>query len=295
MRDKGQRPNTNTRVASDHCTVQPAWNSLSVWWLWNSASLRVWQCRPGPSPCGSRGTRSLSVGGRDSVVELDAGTLLSVAMAVLPVDQATDLVAKLQEVDIFYLKILSAPTVASFTGLLDVRSEASSPVWDILGLDVKALTEASEDPDVRAAVGRFASLAKDNTTGKRLARELRRLSDERSQMLAIIREVLLPLTGQEIMKVNIREYPESVVIGEPVHRIHLGIGSPLTWYGAPDGRCAIDLVNVDAVEEEEDSSGSKTPVEMKMSAFGRPNINQVPSFSPSYNRKDTQQQTPWFL
>ena len=145
-------------------------------------------------------------------------------------------------------------------------------MWDILGLDVKALTEASEDPDVRAAVGRFASLAKDNTTGKRLARELRRLSDERSQMLAIIREVLLPLTGQEIMKVNIREYPESVVIGEPVHRIHLGIGSPLTWHGAPDGRCAIDLVNVDAVEEEEDSSGSKTPVEMKMSAFGRPNI-----------------------
>ena len=195
------------------------------------------------------------------------GTLLSVAMAVLPVDQATDLVAKLH--NIFYLKILSAPTVASFTGLrstLDVRSEASSPVWDILGLDVKALTEASEDPDVRAAVGRFASLAKDNTTGKRLARELRRLSDERSQMLAIIREV------QEIMKVNIREYQESVVIGEPVHRIHLGIGSPLTWYGAPDGRCAIDLVNVDA---EEDSSGSKTPVEMKMSAFGRPNINQV--------------------
>ena len=59
--------------SSDHCTVQPAWNSLSVGWLWNSASLRVWQCRPGPSPCGGRGTRSLSVGGRDSVVELDAG------------------------------------------------------------------------------------------------------------------------------------------------------------------------------------------------------------------------------
>ena len=192
--------------------------SLSVGWLWNSASLRVWQCRPGPSPCGGRGTRSLSVGGSDSVVELDAGTLLSVAMAVLPVDQATDLVAKLQ-VDIFYLKILSAPTVASFTGLrstLDVRSEASSPVWDILGLDVKALTEASEDPDVRAAVGRFASLAKDNITGKRLVRELRQLSDERSQRLAIIREVLLPLTGQEIMKVNIREYPESVCSPNPL-------------------------------------------------------------------------------
>ena len=142
----------------------------------------MWQCRPGPSPCGGRRTRSLSVGGRNSVVELDAGTLLSVAMAVLPVDQATDFVAKLQEVDIFYLEILSAPTVASFTGLrstLDVRSEASSPVWDILGLDVKALTEASEDPDVRAAVGQFASLAKGNTTGKRLARELRQLSDMR--------------------------------------------------------------------------------------------------------------------
>ena len=48
-----------------------------------------------------------------------------------------------------------------------------------------------------------------------------------------------------------------------------------TWHGAPDGRCAIDLVNIDAMEEEEDSSGSKTPVEMKMSAFGRPNVNQV--------------------
>ena len=212
-----------------------------------------------------------------AVVELDAGTLLSVAMAVLPVDQATDLVAKLQEVDIFYLKILSAPTVSSFTGLrstLDVSYEASSPVWDILGLDVKALTEASEDPDVRAAVGRFASLAKDKTTAKRLARELKQLSDEKSQLLAVIREVLLPLTGQENMMVNIREYPESVVMGEPVHRIHLGMGSALTWHGAPDGRCAIDLVNVDAVEEEGDSSGSKTPVEMKI-AFGRPNINQV--------------------
>ena len=92
---------------------------------------------------------------------------------------------------------------------------------------------------------------------------------------------------------NIREYPENVVIGEPVHRIHLGIGSPLTWHGAPDGRCAIDLVNVDAVEEEEDSSGSKTPVEIKMSAFGRPNqVLGTPSFSPSYNRTDTQQKKP---
>ena len=199
-------------------------------------------------------------------------------MAVLPTDQAKTLLSMLKELDVFYVRVISSPTIGSFTGLrstLDVKSDMSAPLSDLWWVDAKTLSETSEDPHIVAAVNRLAILAQDTTTAKRLCRDLWSMTEERNQFLAIIRALLLPLTGQDIMAVNIREYPESLVIGQPVHRAHLGMGSPLTWHSAPDGRCEVDIINIDITDEDEDSCGSKTPIEMKLTSFGWQNLNPV--------------------
>ena len=200
-------------------------------------------------------------------------------MAVLPTDQARSLVSMLEEITVAYVKVLSSPTIGRFSDLhttLDVRSEASIPLLDLWCLDENMLKGTSEtDPKVCAAVNRLVRLIQDTDTPKMLSKKLWNLAVESKQFLEIIVKVLLPLTGQDSMDVNIREYPESLVSDKPVRRSHLGIGSPLTWHGAPDGRCEIDLVNVDVVDQDDDSSGTKTPIEMKHAVFNRASINQL--------------------
>ena len=192
--------------------------------------------------------------------------------------EAKQMVSAARDLDAVYLRVVSAPIIGSFTGLrstMDVRSEASLPLLDLWKVDEETFWQAAEDIQIAAAVHRFTAVAKDTNTAHALATALCEYTDERHQFLAIVETVIVPLTGQVSMAVNVREYPESLVVGKPVHREHLGMGTTLTWHGAPDGRSEIDFINVDLTDDDDESAGAKTPIEMKMDSWHYQNMNQV--------------------
>ena len=62
---------------------------------------------------------------------------------------------------------------------------------------------------------------------------------------------------------------------------YLGIGTDLTWHGAPDCRADVDILNVDQLAPDDDdasdteNTGGKTPIEGKHGCLSPRHLHQV--------------------
>lgn len=142
-----------------------------------------------------------------------------------------------------------------------LRDEQVGSFRDMWSIDDALLSGSNlkTPPGIKAAVNELAKVLE---LGELM--DLKNTVDgtnEKSQMLATATFLLEPLVKKQVV-FSRAEYSQV----EGVKTDFLGIGNQYTWHGSPDCRCdTVDVVNLIPIPEDSDveSSGSKTPIEMK--------------------------------
>ena len=205
----------------------------------------------------------------------------------LPAEVVKEMVDGLCETEmpISYAKVVHASSMGTFTSLhttLEVSNRRRCTVWNLWHITKETLEKGAQgasQPDLRKALSRLAEVV--NEGAETLVKQLEGQRSERKQLMMIIEHVLTQLTGQPVV-VNKKEIKEKYVKA-PSRRDFLGIGTIRTWHGAPDARCAVDIVDVDLLADRntidgnlsESSTGAKTGTEMKSCNLGVQARNQV--------------------
>ena len=200
---------------------------------------------------------------------------------------------RVQGIKCYFVRVKSVPQSSTFTGLattLQYEDEYAGelPLLQLFNITPETLN-GSSDSDVTDAVDRLVKVLS-LPYNDELARALEGAS-EKKQMIGIVRFLLQRLCNNVVL--SKQEYSTRLLAEQhaaDISRGWLGMGTRLTWRGAPDCRCNVDVICADKVIEDESSgesdsdgggdsscssSGAKTTVEGKKANLGPYEMNQV--------------------
>ena len=143
------------------------------------------------------------------------------------------------------------------------------PFCELMDISLDALTGTGSNKDRCAALRRLVGALENDDNMSALVTSLSEAPTERMQFLALTKYFLDGLTPSVVL--NALNYSAKTMreAGAHIATGYLGMGSSLTWHGAPDGRAdwaplqSISCIHDDSDSDSEASSGGKTTCEAK--------------------------------
>lgn len=213
----------------------------------------------------------------------------------LDLHSVKQLLGRVQDVKCYFVRVKSTPQSSTFTGLATTLQYEDEYAGEIPLLKLFSITPETLDgsnSDVNNAVDQLVRVLSLQCQDE-LARHLEGAS-EKKQMVAIVHLLLQRLCSNVV--VNKQAYSAQFLAAEhaAISRGWLGMGTRLTWRGAPDCRCTVDIVSTDKVIDDESSmesdsgdsscssAGTQVTVEGKKANIGLYEMNQVVGHAVTY-------------